>query len=204
MTAARQLILPALLVLSSSSVAALVSSAQGEERQARPGTRSVVQIDPENRVDGPLFNRMRAAFAAANEGDGRAFNRFVAPDANLALLWFSGTEIQRAPLSAETIRAATASCIGPISYDEGPNWVQLSWVCRVDGVGPLASIITFRDSPELSLTAWFENGLITRLEAMEPLSIPGWPRLRMNAFNAIQADPSAFARYRQPIRAPGS
>jgi hypothetical protein len=146
---------------------------------------SVGDVPPGSIADGPLFQRARAAFAAANRSDA-AFAPFLAPDAALELITFPDGAIQRTPFTAATIRAAAESCLGPFSFSEGPGWAQLSWICRVDGAGPLAPLITFRDSPELSLTIWFEGGLIKSIEAMEPPLIPGARRVTMDAYAVMR------------------
>jgi hypothetical protein len=146
---------------------------------------SIAAPRPGNIIDGPLLQRARAALAAANRGDA-AFARLLARNAELELTSFSDGAMQRTPFTAATIRAASESCLGPYPFTEGAGWVQLSWVCRVDGVGPLASLYTFRDSPELSLTIWFEGDLIKTIEAMEPLMIPGERRVAMEAYAAMQ------------------
>jgi hypothetical protein len=134
-----------------------------------------------NIVDGPLLQRVRAALAAANRGD-EDFAPFLTPDATLELVSSLDGTPRRAPFTAATIRAASESCLGPYPFTEGPGWVQLSWVCRVDGAGPLARLLTFRESPELSLTIWFEGDLIRKIQAMEPLWIPGARRVAMGAY----------------------
>ena len=146
---------------------------------------SIAAARPGNIVDGHLFQRARAALAAANRGDA-AFARLLAPNPALELVSSAGGRPQRAPFTAATIRAASESCLGPYPFTEGRGWVQLSWVCRVDGVGPLARLLTFRESPELSLTIWFEGDLIKKIEAMEPLWIPGAPRVAMEAYAAMR------------------
>ena len=146
---------------------------------------SIAAARPGNIVNGPLLQRARAALAAANRGDA-AFARLLTPNAVLELVSSPDGTPQRAPFTAATIRAASESCLGPYPFTEGRGWVQLSWVCRVDGVGPLARLLTFRESPELSLTIWFEGDLIKKIEAMEPLWIPGAPRVAMEAYAAMQ------------------
>lgn len=182
MTVGRYHLAAALLALS--GLAAPAASAQTPDRLPRLGF-SLAERAPGNRIDGPLFQRARAAFAAARESDA-AYAAFLAPGAVARLTPLSDSGAQRKPFTAATIRAASESCLGPWAYDEGSDWVQLSWVCRVDNVGPLASILTFVESPELSLTIWFENGLIKQLAASEPLPIPGARRLAMTAYEAAR------------------
>ena len=149
---------------------------------------SIAHRTPGRTPNGPLFERVRAALAAANEGEGAGFARFLARDSQLELTWFDGSQSQRRPFGVPAIRAATNSCMGPYSFDEGSSWAQLSWVCRVDGEAPLAALLTFRHSPELTLTVWFENGLIKRMAAMEPIPIPGRSLVAMDAFRALQGN----------------
>lgn len=178
--------LAAAALLALSSLAAAASSAQAPARLPRLGF-SLAERAPGNRIDGPLFQRARAAFAAARQSDA-AYAAFLAPNAVARLTPLSDSAPQRKPFTAATIRAASESCLGPWAHDEGTDWVQLSWVCRVDNVGPLASILAFVNSPELSLTIWFEGGLIKQIAAMEPLPIPGARRLAMNAWAAAQGN----------------
>jgi len=166
--------------------AAAPASAQDAGARPRLGF-SIAERAAGNRIDGPLFARARAAFAAARRSD-RAYAAFLAPGADTQLTSFSEAGMQRAPFTAGTIRAAAESCLGPFAYDEGSDWVQLSWICRVDNVGPLARILTFRQSPELSLTIWFQGGRIKEIAAMEPLPIPGRRRPAMNAYAVMQGN----------------
>ena len=162
----------------------MAADAQPADPRPRLGF-SLAERGPANRIDGPLLNRAKAAFAAARQNE-TAWRAFLAPNADLQLISFAGAQRQVAPFTPEIVRAAAESCIGPYAYDEGADWVQLSWVCRTDNVGPLARLFTFRESPELSLTIWFEGGRIKTIEAMEPLSIPGRRRYAMNAWEAAQ------------------
>jgi hypothetical protein len=162
----------------------MAAGAQAADPRPRLGF-SLAERGPGNRIDGPLLGRAKAAFAAAGQSEA-AWRAFLTPDAELQLVTFAGAQRQVAPFTAQIVRAAAASCVGPYAYDEGADWVQLSWVCRTDNVGPLAPLFTFHDSPELSLTIWFEGGLIKTIEAMEPLSIPGRRRYAMNAWEAAQ------------------
>ena len=181
---ARQYRFAAAALLASFALAPAPAAALQADPQPRLGF-SVGDVPPGSIADGPLFQRARAAFAAARRSD-EAFAPFLAHDAALELITFPNGTIQRTPFTAATVRAAAESCLGPYSFSEGPGWAQLSWICRVDGTGPLAALITFRDSPELSLTIWFENGLIKTIEAMEPPLIPGARRVSMEAYAAMR------------------
>lgn len=145
---------------------------------------SIAEPERGLRSGGPLFARALDALNAAKDGGDAAFGRFLAPGAELNL---SVTPGVKQPFTAATVRAASESCVGPYSFDEGLDWAQLSWVCRVDGTGPLAEILSFRDNPELSLTVWFDGERIRRIEAMETLMIPGRRRPAMNAYDFLAA-----------------
>jgi len=186
MTATRNPLLATALLALLGFAAAASASAQEAGAGPRLGF-SIAERAAGNRIDGPLFRRARAAFAAARQSDA-AYAPFLAPGADTQLTSFSESGMQRAPFTAATIRAAAESCIGPYAYDEGSDWVQLSWICRVDNVGPLARILTFRESPELSLTIWFEGGRIKQIAAMEPLPIPGHRRPAMNAYAVMRGN----------------
>jgi hypothetical protein len=160
------------------------ASAQDLSRRPTLGF-SIAEPERSLRRGGPLFARVVDALSAARDGGDAAFGRFLAPGAELELSVAPGV---KQPFTSATIRAARASCVGPYSFDEGPDWAQLSWICRVDGNGPLAGILSFRDSPELSLTVWFDGQRIQRIEAMEPLWIPGRRRPAMNAYDALSAN----------------
>jgi len=41
------------------------------------------------------------------------------------------------------------SCDGPLSFDEGSDWVQLNWVCRVDDARRWLAITPFKMVPKL-------------------------------------------------------
>jgi hypothetical protein len=177
------LLAPALVAL----VAAVPATVNAQEARRLPRLGfSIAEPSPENNVDGPLFQRAKASFAAAQQSDS-AYRKFLKVDADAQLSSSPGAA-GRVPFTAATIRAASESCLGPYPFDEGLDWVQLSWICRVDGVGPLASIMTFRDSPELSLTIWFDGGLISKISAMEPLWIPMRRRPAMDAYAVMQKD----------------
>jgi hypothetical protein len=170
-----------LLIFASPSVPA--ASAQEPGRLPALGF-SIAEPERGLRREGPLFARAIEALNAARHGGDAAFGRFLAPGAELNLSVAPGV---KQPFTAATVRAASESCVGPYSFDEGLDWAQLSWVCRVDGNGPLAQILSFRDTPELSLTIWFDGQRIKRIEAMETLMIPGRRRPAMNAYDFLSA-----------------
>jgi len=159
------------------------SAAGSHTADSRPALGfSLAQPDPDGPSNGPLFQRVKAAFAAANEHGDSAFSRFLAPNAQLVLSSFSAGARQTAPFTPDVIRAATKSCVGPWEYNENTSWVQLSWICRTDAATPLSAFLRFQQSPELSLTVWFEGDRIKSIEAMEPLPIPGQRRVAMASF----------------------
>ena len=173
-----------------SLVVATASSAQTGDRKPT-FSYSLANEEAGRQADGPLFRKASAALAAAREGDGAAFDKFLARNARLELMVRSqtGPGPEKLPFTAQTIRAAHSSCLGPYSYDEGTDWTQLSWICRVDGDAPLSKIMTFHDSPELTLTIWFESGRIKTLQAMEPLPIPGRRLIGMETYAVMKAKP---------------
>lgn len=177
----------AVSVMTGSIIAASGAHAQSSERlPAR--FPSIATISPEQAVSGPLFRRVMEAFAAANQGDGAGFDRFLTRSPKLQLTWLADSDWRNAPFTARTIQAASKSCLGPYPFDEGASWVQLSWVCRVDSESPLASMLTFRDSPELSLTVWFDGVLIKQIEASEPFAIPGRQVLVMDSYAIMKGE----------------
>ncbi len=137
---------------------------------------------PGGDANNPLFTRVKAAFAAATEGNGLGFGDYLAPDHDLALEAITDSGPKKAPITVRTFSAIKSDCIGPYFFDEGTTWVQLSWICRVDGAGPLSSTLSFQNSPELTLTVWFEDRLIKSIEAREAFMIPGAPRVPMEAY----------------------
>lgn len=139
---------------------------------------------------GPLWQRIRAAIAAANAGNGSGFSTFLTPNADLKLRAF-GSDAQSGPIrtgfTAATIRAASQSCIGPYVYREGSNWVQFSWICRVSRPTPLTPLLTFRFSPELNVTAFFEGDRIQAMDAGEHIPVPGEALVTMDAVEQIES-----------------
>lgn len=137
-------------------------------------------------VQGPRFQRFRQAVDAAIDGDGSGFAAFLNPGADLKLTVGRNPGPVTVPFSAATIRAIAASCVGPYSHTERADWAQLSWICRTDGIGPLARTLTFEYTSELSVTVWFEGQGIRRIDADEPLSIPMARRPSMDAYEYIR------------------
>lgn len=147
---------------------------------------SIVEPARNRLAQGPRFQRFREAIAAALAGDGAGFASFVVPGSELTLTVDRNPGPVAIPFSAETIRAIAASCLGPYSHTEGPDWAQLSWICRTDGTGPLARLLTFRYTSELSVAVWFEGQQIERIIAAEPLEIPMARRPTMDAYEHIR------------------
>ncbi|WP_294120229.1 hypothetical protein [Sphingomonas sp.] len=162
-----------------------VASAQVQSSPANNRPKIVATVAEAGALDesgGPLFQKVKQAFAAANQGNGQGFKGFLTPKAELNLIYFVDHELKKAPFTAGVIQAATKSCLGPFSIEEGSDWAQLSWVCRVDEDAPLAQLLKFRESPELSLTVWFDHGRIKGIDAMEPLSVPFHRYVSMDAY----------------------
>ena len=124
---------------------------------------------------------------SADISDGKNFAGFFAPKAKLLLRTWRDGKLTRVSFTKEVAKAAVKSCVGPLSFDEGRNWVQLSWVCQVNEASPLAEFITFRESSEFALTVWFKNGKIVEGDAGEPLPVPGQRFVPMNAFDQMKA-----------------
>jgi hypothetical protein len=148
----------------------------------------VVSADTEG--TGALWRRIREAIAAANAGDGSGLSTYLAPNADLTLRAF-GADPQagsvRTAFTAATIRAVTQSCIGPYVYREGSNWVQFSWICRVSRPTPLSPLLTFRFSPELNATVFFEGDRIQAIAAGEHIPTPGGQLVTMDAVEQIES-----------------
>jgi hypothetical protein len=178
-------------------IGALVINSSSVEAKTSDGKPmlgfSIVNRSSDATVDGPLLRRVKAAFAAANQGNGSGFAGFLAPDAQLDLSQFTGGSRQTTPFTAATIRAAIKSCIGPWAFDEGSSWVQLSWICSTDKDMPISTFVNFQGSSELSLTVWFDGMQIKTIDAMEPLPIPGAHRPALNAFCAAIANGTPFS-----------
>lgn len=143
---------------------------------------SIANGKPNQVKNGPLFERIKAAVAAANEGNGEGFKRFLSPGSELTLRTHVGSDHVEIPFTVDVIRAATQSCDGPLSHDEGATWAQLSWVCRSDPEAMIAKYIKFRDSPEIVLTVWFDGTAIKGIDATEPIPVPGARLVTMDAY----------------------
>jgi hypothetical protein len=178
--------------------AAFVASLFSQASSAAPPTDrkptfsySVAHDGQGRQANGPLFQKVVQALDSAKNGNAASLGRYLTKDASLKLMVHgkTGSAPETLPLGVETIRAAFESCLGPYSYDEGASWAQLSWICRVDAEAPLSKIMSFRDSPELTLTVWFAADLIKEIVAMEPLPVPGERLVSMNAYEVMTAKP---------------
>jgi hypothetical protein len=150
--------------------------------------KSIANAKAEHFRNGPLFKRTQSAFAAANDRGEVALAEFLANDAKLELSTYTYPNPSiHEPLNIERIRAIMSSCDGPISYDEGRDWTQLSWVCRIDSAAPLSQYYTFHDSPEIVMHVNYDGDQIKRISAMEPLMIPGIKYLAMNAYEVAHS-----------------
>lgn len=139
---------------------------------------------------GALWRQIREAIAAANAGNGSGFSAYLRRNADLTLRAFAA-DLQSGPVrtafTAATIRAVTQSCIGPYVYREGSNWVQFSWICRTSRPTPLSPLITFRFSPELNVTVFFEGDKIQAIDAGEHIPVPGGELVTMDAVDQIES-----------------
>jgi len=173
------------LAVISICVGAIAANAQSEATERKPSI--VASVADTGRIDeegGPLFQRMKRAFAATNQP--AAFKKFFTPTADLHLTYFVDHQLKHAPFTAATVQAISKSCFGPFSVDEAATWVQLSWICRTDDSAPIARIVKFRESSELCLTAWFENGRVKQIIANEPLPVPMKRFVPMDAYEKMK------------------
>lgn len=166
------------------ALALSLAPAEAQEQERLPKLGISMSEKPEAApVEGPLFKRVKAALAAADRGDDRAFAAFFTPAAEPRFAHFpEGSSLVRIPFDAAFARAIGKSCLAPKSYDEAAHWVQLSWVCRVDTASPLSKFTRFRYNPELVATVRFEGDRISGIDALETLMVPGEPRFRMEAY----------------------
>jgi hypothetical protein len=163
--------------------AAIAQSPAPDKKPEFP--KSIANTKPTHFRNGPLFMRAKSAFSAAQED--AAFSAFLAENAKVQLSSYFSRPPVHQTLDGPLIRAIVASCDGPLSYDEGSDWVQLNWVCRVDTDSPLARYYTFRESPEIVMMIYFQGNLIKSIDAMEPLPVPGLNKLSMDAYAAAHS-----------------
>lgn len=165
-----------------------VAVAEDQNTDRRPTYNfSVAMPDFEQQVrEGPLFARAQSAIRVASVDEGQGFEEFLSPDADLTLRVRRDGSLRELPLTTEILRAANSSCLGPYSFDEGGDWAQLSFICRVDGEGELSQFLAFTNSPELTLTVWFDGENIERIDAFEPLPVPMQRAVAMNAYDLMK------------------
>ncbi len=180
----REIMLKVASFLALSVASSAVAQGPAPTPDKRPEVpKSIANAKPTHFTNGPLLKRARTAFAAANEEGESAFSPFLIENAQLELRTYPYPQpTLRQPLDVKVLRAIMASCDGPLSYDEGTYWVELNWVCRVDADAPLARFYAFRDSPEIVMLIEFQGDRIKRIDANEPLMIPGVKRLSMDAY----------------------
>jgi len=151
--------------------------------------RSIAEpVLPSTVRDGAHFRRVDKLFAAVAKGNDAALGKAAIPGAKLKLTSFEDGKLSSQAFTGAVIRAAMASCVGPLSVDEGRAWVQLSWVCDTSAGTLLSRLFKFRESPELSLTVFFKNDLIESIDAIEPLSLPGAKRVTMDAYSTMKQE----------------
>ena len=165
---------------------ATTASAAPRNSDGKPSVTFSIANDDSPASEGILFKSLKAAFDAARIDNGIGFSKFVATNAELKLSVFDNSSIKETVFGTAVANAVTKSCVGPYPYDEGADWVQVSFVCGVDSQSPFARFLTFRDSPELILTAWYEGKSIKKILAMESLPVPGQRKVSMGAYESMQ------------------
>lgn len=165
-----------------------VAKAQENASERHPKRVFSISENPRFEQDsgGQLFKKMKLMLAAADQGNGAAFAKYLSKGAKLELFVLSDSGLQVRPFGIRTIKAASRECIGPYPFAEGPSWVQLSWLCAIQKGSTLSTLVAFRDSPELAMTVWFEKSKIKTIIAGEPLSVPGARRFVMDAVSASE------------------
>ncbi|QGP77564.1 hypothetical protein [Sphingobium sp. CAP-1] len=177
----RQVLLQAAITMALMASSVAAQPPAPDKRPEIP--KSIANVTSAHFRHGPLFQRAKTAFEAAKQGGEAAFASFLVKKARLELSTYASPQpAKHEPINTKFISALVDSCDGPLSYDEGANWVELNWVCRVDADAPIAQHYAFRESPEIVMLIDFEGNQIKRIDAMEPLTIPGVRRLAMNAY----------------------
>jgi hypothetical protein len=125
----------------------------------------------------PLWNRVKATIKSMGEENRKPFETLVKSNARLEMV----SDLGRTPFTLDVVKAATESCVGPFLVGEGKAWLQFSWVCRTESPTSLSKFFTFKESPELAVTMWFEGNEVSELEATEPGPMPGARRVTMGA-----------------------
>lgn len=146
---------------------------------------SIVDVDGQGDTTKPFYRKVEAAFQAARRGDAGPFTRLLAPKADAGVTVWQGSARRTVPMTTATVKAITKNCLGPYAIAEGAAWTQFSFVCRTDADSTLHDTIRFENSPELSMTAFFENGRIAVLHAGEVIMIPGRRLVAMDAYENL-------------------
>jgi hypothetical protein len=168
--------------LAALSLFAVPAQAQEQDRRPKIGVSMSEKAEDAPPLDGLLYQRARAALAAAERSD-TEFAAFLTPAARANFINFtSDGTLVKIPFDAALVRAIRKSCLAPLAYDEAAHWVQISWVCRTDAAAPISAFTRFRYNPELIATIYFEREKISAIDAMETLMVPGRPRYRMDAY----------------------
>lgn len=171
----------AIVFAAMASSAATGQTSAPEKRPEFP--KSIANVTSSHFREGPLFQRAKKVFRAAKTGNDADFNALLTQNAQLRMSNFSYPKPpEHKPIAADFFRALSDSCDGPLSYDEGKDWVELNWVCSIDSSTPLARHYTFRESPEVVMFVLFQGDKIKKIDANEPLWVPGTKRLAMNAY----------------------
>ncbi|MFA6032904.1 MAG: hypothetical protein WC889_08405 [Myxococcota bacterium] len=167
------------------AAASFVGSVDAQSLNPKPtGWASIAE--PTSTVEGPntpRWNEIKKALDAAKRDGGVQYKKLFLPSAE-AVLTQDGA---KAPFTADILKAVVQSCLGPYLYDEGKTWLQFSWVCHTSSDTPLSRVLTFRNSPELGVTLFYEGSHVSRLLAEEPGWVPGARRLSMDAAERIKA-----------------
>lgn len=171
------------LVVMSAALLGSPVNAQNDVDERKPKFNNSIAIAGfnEEHNEGPLFRIVKNAFADIATDANSTLTNYTVVDASMELM-VRDVKVARVPFTADVIRAATEACLGPHSLDEAKTWVQLSWVCRTDPDSPLSKFVVFKDSPELTLTVWFEGDKIREIRALEPIPVPMQRRVRMDAY----------------------
>lgn len=166
------------------------ANSQASERKPEAlFTIAALEFDPD-REGGPLFSRAQAALQLAMQGQDAEFKDQFLPVARQVLHSVSaGTQTRVTP---EFLRAVGSSCLGPLFYDEAQGWVQLSYVCSKSPDMPLAKFLSFRDSPELGATLWFEGDRIKEIAMHDAFPVPGRRMMSASAFCWMIANGEKF------------
>lgn len=162
------------------TVSALAQQA-AVERKPTPNFSVAMPKFEGQQKSGPLF-----ILASESLKSSKSETAFVSK-ADLELRAWSGDERKSIPLTIQAMKAVAEGCIGPLSFDEGTDWAQLSWVCPTEESNSLSRFIKFRNSAELTMTIWFAGNKIREIDASEPIPAPGFGLVAMNAYEQMKA-----------------